>query len=184
MITLDLNPPGTLARLHIGAGRGDATYRDINQRGAARLAAATDLRGLRIEAPVMPRQRQLLGLLQHLPALREAMARIARVAVLSDSPPSEYLPVLRDWFDGCEVRHFAAAASRAADHWLDNAGDAEKPAPPAAAVAPVARPETTAETLVSSELPPDPVQPDEGVIVLDDTDSALDDDIDDWFVKS
>lgn len=183
-MTLDLNPSGTVARLSLGSGRGTATYHDRNRRSAVRLAAADDLRGLRIDAPNMPRQRELLALLQHLPALREAGAGIRRVAVLSNSPPSEFLPVLRQWF-GCEVRHFSATGTRAADHWLEQAGESAT-----SATAPVAA--TSAAPTAESALDEDRVGlpaaslAEDDVIVLDDEEAgaSADDDIDSWFVKN
>ncbi|MGJ8668236.1 MAG: hypothetical protein ACSHXK_02000 [Oceanococcus sp.] len=167
MIKLDLNPPGTLAYLSLGGGRGDVTYRDINERAAARLARAEGLCGLRIDAPSMPRPRQLLDVLEHLPALADAAARIRRVAVLSDTPPNEFLDLVRDHFSACEVRHFSVNAQRAADHWL---------------------------SLADASAAADPVEPqqsdaansnqDDVVISLDESEVIVDDEIDDWFVKS
>ncbi len=184
MIKLELNPPGTVACLSIGHGRGDASYRDINDAGAAQLAAADQLCGLRIDAPAMPRPRQLLDLLEHLPALRDAASRIQRVAVLSDSPPREFVPVLRGHFEASEVRHFSAAASRAADQWVQSANEAEEAGPeaPAPAAATVVADLQLDDGLVDEASGP---SPDDDIITLDDdAASSVDDEIDDWFVKS
>lgn len=185
MIELELSPSGQLATLRIGGHRGRMTWRDINDRAAARLQAASELRGLRIEAPQMPRPRELSDMLACLPALREAALRCQRIAVISDTPPIEFLGFLREHFEGCELRHFGSSSARQAAQWLDAATAA-----PAAAGRPVPRPAAAVASAAADPLADvlddgadNPAVEQDAVYTLDEDDAAADDEIDDWFVN-
>lgn len=179
MIEIRVSPSGRQVDLQIAENRGLLTYRDINDR-AAPVLEGTSPAALLVLIPRMMRAREFEDLINGLPALRAVMASMSRVAIVTNTPPVDWLAQLKDQFSAQELRHFLVADKRRADRWLD-AADTH---------AAETKKATTAEAAAAEAQPSGGRVAEEGgdsagVYELDsDLDVSGDEEIDDWFVKS
>ncbi len=147
-------------------------YRAISDRVGVDIQHAGGLRGLIIQGEQFPSWRDLSEFLGNMRFIAEAQDTLVRVAAVTDTAPIDFLRSLSAYFEHAEVRHFRLNMATRAPLWAgDSAAVPDRPA---------------AEPPDGDPADPEVVFPDQdsGIVVLEESDAAAGDDIDDWFVKN
>ena len=82
------------------------------------IEASGGLRGLIVEAPAFPGWESFGALVAHVRFVRDHHRRIAKIALVTDSPMGDVAERLASHFVSAQIKHFSAAEIEAAKQWI------------------------------------------------------------------
>lgn len=125
MINIQINPHAGVLTLNIDQPLASANMRMLSDRAEADVARSDGLRGMIIAAPQFPAWRELSALFDKLRSLQAYRSALARIAVVTESSPMEFVGPLAGYFPGAEIDRFSAQRMERAEAWVSGAAPGE-----------------------------------------------------------